>query len=57
VQELEAHHPCNRLKAMSVTKVQLTEEDAKRLRQEILEQEALIRGYQVEHIYLHHGDS
>jgi len=37
---------------MSGTKVQLTEEDAKKLRQEILEQEALIRGYQVT---LHHN--
>lgn len=32
---------------MSGTKVHLSDEDAKKLRQEILEQEALIRGYQV----------
>ncbi|XP_024359209.1 uncharacterized protein [Physcomitrium patens] len=48
LQELNAHHPCNRLRAMSRTNAQLTEEDVRKLRQEILEQEALIRGYQVE---------
>lgn len=47
LQELNAHHPCNRLRAMSRTNAQLTEEDVRKLRQEILEQEALIRGYQV----------